>query len=51
LADAVKNLATNPQLLEVIREWARMNPRDQRRMFDSLRLINERGEGKGKKKR
>ena len=51
LADAVKKLATSPQLLGLIREWARMSARDQKRMFDSLRLINERGEDEGKKKR
>ena len=51
LADAVKKLATTPQLLGLMNELASMSARDQEMMYDSLRLINERGEGKGKKKR
>jgi len=50
-ADAAKKLAMQPDLLDVIREWARMTAKDQETMFGSLRFVNERAKRKGKKKR
>jgi transcriptional regulator with XRE-family HTH domain len=50
LADAVKTLATKPQLLDVIREWSRMGDKEQKIVFDSMRFVNERGKGKDNKK-
>ena len=49
-ADAVKTLATKPGLLEMIREWSRMNDKEQRTMLDSMRFANGRGKEKGNKK-
>jgi transcriptional regulator with XRE-family HTH domain len=50
LADAVKKLATNPDLLDVIREWARMGAKDRETMLESMRFINEQSKDNGDNK-
>jgi len=51
LADAVKKLASSPQLLEVIRAWARMSDKQQKALLESLRFVNGQDKVKGNKKR
>jgi transcriptional regulator with XRE-family HTH domain len=49
LADAVKRMADNPALVEVVRAWSKMNVKDQKTMRDSLQAINDRDREKNKK--
>lgn len=51
LADALKKIATNPPLVEVVREWTKMSAKEQKSMQESLRSIKERTAEKSKKKR
>src|ERR1044072_6400048 len=51
LADAMKKLASSPQLLEVIRAWAKMSDKQQKALLESLRFVNGQDKVKGNKKR